>query len=151
MARARRPRRHRLTGIPTTYKGVRMRSRQEARWARMFDYLGWEWDYEPIDCNGWLPDFWMPAEEALLECKPALRPVDFEAACSKAESSGYVGRVIIVGARWSLAPGLVTTLTGINEPHTWLPWRITCASEDQEKWLALGWKNAGNAVQWKKS
>lgn len=42
---------------PTTYKGVRFRSRHEARWAVFFDVMGWGWEYEPIDLNGWTPDF----------------------------------------------------------------------------------------------
>jgi hypothetical protein len=42
---------------PTKYKGVMFRSRLEARWAAFFDLVGWEWEYEPIDLNGWTPDF----------------------------------------------------------------------------------------------
>lgn len=33
--------------IPTEYKGVKFRSKLEARWAVFFDTLGIEWDYEP--------------------------------------------------------------------------------------------------------
>lgn len=33
------------------------RSRLEARWAAFFDLAGWKWEYEPIDLNGWTPDF----------------------------------------------------------------------------------------------
>lgn len=43
--------------IPTMYKGIQMRSRLEAKWAAMFDLLGWTWEYEPLDLNGWIPDF----------------------------------------------------------------------------------------------
>lgn len=42
---------------PTTYGGVNFRSRLEARWAAFFDLLGWKWQYEPIDLEGWVPDF----------------------------------------------------------------------------------------------
>lgn len=42
---------------PTTYAGVRFRSRLEARWAAFFDVVGWKWEYEPIDLPGWSPDF----------------------------------------------------------------------------------------------
>jgi hypothetical protein len=46
---------------PTTYKGIRMRSRLEASFAAYLDGLGAYWEYEP-ECfaaaNGqWLPDF----------------------------------------------------------------------------------------------
>ena len=43
--------------IPTTYNGVNFRSRLEAKYAAMFDQLGWNWEYEPVDMNGWIPDF----------------------------------------------------------------------------------------------
>jgi hypothetical protein len=33
--------------IPTEYKGVKFRSRLEAKWAIFFDTLGIEWEYEP--------------------------------------------------------------------------------------------------------
>ena len=63
---------------PTLYKGIRFRSRLEARWAVFFDALGIEWTYEPnVDGApaGYLPDFdlghfyfevkpdnWLPAQ-----------------------------------------------------------------------------------------
>ena len=40
-------------GIPTLYNWRRYRSRLEARWAVMFDMLGWKAEYEPFDCDGW--------------------------------------------------------------------------------------------------
>lgn len=45
------------TAIPTAYGGVNFRSRLEARWAAMFDLLGWRWEYEPLDLDGYIPDF----------------------------------------------------------------------------------------------
>ena len=48
---------HASAAIPTTYKGIRFRSRLEARWAAMFDICGWRWEYEPLDLPGWIPDF----------------------------------------------------------------------------------------------
>ncbi len=54
-----------IKAIETTYKGYRMRSRTEARWACFFDALGIDWTYEPEGYDlgeaGWyLPDFWLP-------------------------------------------------------------------------------------------
>lgn len=46
-----------IAAIPTVYNGVQFRSRLEARWAAFFDLCGWRWDYEPLDLNGWIPDF----------------------------------------------------------------------------------------------
>jgi len=42
---------------PTKYKNVLFRSRLEARWAAFFDLVNWKWDYEPVDLEGWTPDF----------------------------------------------------------------------------------------------
>ena len=59
-------------GIPTTYRGARFRSRLEARWAAMFDLLGWKWTYEPFDAEGYIPDFVIQGPEPfLVEIKPA--------------------------------------------------------------------------------
>ena len=55
-------------GIPTKYKGVQFRSRLEARWAAFFDLCGWQWTYEPIDLDGWIPDFMI--SDVLIEVKP---------------------------------------------------------------------------------
>ncbi len=59
-----------LSGIPTNYKSRRYRSRIEARWAKMFDLLDWQYEYEPYDLNGWIPDFiLLGASEILVEVK----------------------------------------------------------------------------------
>ena len=44
-------------GIPTKYRGVQMRSRIEAAHAAFFDECGWDWEYEPFDLEGYIPDF----------------------------------------------------------------------------------------------
>ena len=43
--------------IPTKYTGHTFRSRLEARWAAFFDVCEWDWEYEPVDLDGWIPDF----------------------------------------------------------------------------------------------
>lgn len=54
--------------METVYKGRKMRSQLEARWAAFFDKAGWEYDYEPaLDLNGWLPDFILYSDEYLDE------------------------------------------------------------------------------------
>jgi hypothetical protein len=68
-----------IAAIPTTYRGVRMRSRLEAKWARMFDQLGWRWEYEPLDFDGWIPDFLIHTatpKPLLVEVKPIFRLED---------------------------------------------------------------------------
>jgi len=63
---------------PTTYKGVRFRSKSEARFAVLLDANRWHWRYEPkhYKSGDWLPDFavtvpveWEPLV-ILVECKP---------------------------------------------------------------------------------
>jgi hypothetical protein len=64
--------------IETVYRGYRFRSRLEARWAVWLDALGVDWDYEPEGFDlpygtgtvSYLPDFWLPREQAWLEIKP---------------------------------------------------------------------------------
>lgn len=73
-----------IKAIPTTYRGVRFRSRLEARWAAFFDKMGWMWTYEPYDLDGWAPDFEIKRQgspRSLFEIKPFLwenkNPFDF--------------------------------------------------------------------------
>ena len=57
---------------PTEYAGHTFRSRLEATWAAFFDLCGISWSYEPIDLNGWVPDFalWLDVP-VYVEVKPA--------------------------------------------------------------------------------
>ena len=61
--------------IETEYRGYRMRSRLEARWAVFFDALNVEWLYEHEgfdlgELGRYLPDFWFPVWECYGEVKP---------------------------------------------------------------------------------
>jgi hypothetical protein len=59
--------------IPTRYRDTEFRSRLEARWAAFADLAGWKWKYEPVDLNGWIPDFWFGIPCGHSEC--CLEPV----------------------------------------------------------------------------
>lgn len=62
---------YKLAAIPTLYRGVQFRSRLEARWAVMFDLMGWSWDYEPFDAQGYIPDFRINEQHpTIIEVKP---------------------------------------------------------------------------------
>ena len=89
-----------IAAIPTTYKGIEFRSRLEAKWAFVFDQLGWSWEYEPIDLKGYIPDFilTLPRAPMLVEIKPALARKELEAAIPKIENSGWTGDSLILGA-----------------------------------------------------
>ncbi len=72
--------------IPTVYKGIEFRSRLEAKWAIMFDYLDWPWQYEPVDFKGYIPDFHIDfgRQQFFVEIKPAFTQEDLRPALDKA-------------------------------------------------------------------
>lgn len=63
----------------------------------MFDLLNWRWDYEPIDLEGYIPDFILGFGEPLLvEVKPVPRQA-FREHINKIALSGWIGYGAIVG------------------------------------------------------
>lgn len=91
-----------MQSYPTTYKGIRFRSRTEARWAALFDNLEWDWIYEPCDFTGWIPDFQLllDHEPLLVEVKPALSYHELRVHLPKVQRSGCPYDVLLVGATW---------------------------------------------------
>ena len=90
-----------IPGIPTQYRGRQYRSRLEARWACFFDLLGWRYEYEPCDFEGWIPDFVLcEAFTVFVEVKPVTTFPQDIAAKIDATSCGY--EALIVGM--TLAP-----------------------------------------------
>ena len=86
-----------LPGISTRYHGRQYRSRLEARWACFFDLLGWRYEYEPCDFEGWIPDFVLcEAFTVFVEVKPVTTFPQDVAAKIDATSCGY--EALIVGA-----------------------------------------------------
>ena len=86
-----------MKGIPTTYRDVQFRSRLEAKWARFFDLVGWKWEYEPFDCDGWIPDFALigKSQMMLVEVKPIDR-FD-QASADKIDRASTKHEVLLVG------------------------------------------------------
>lgn len=162
--------------IPTLYNGIRFRSRLEARYAAFFDELGWPWNYEPFDLDGYIPDYIIDFEvgPVLFEVKGF--DEEIEAACLKIEFSGWQKEAVI-------AAGDVkhSAIGQILEPHpqvfVWstaeLFYCISCgspslrAAEGSWRCRACGagkrggnehvgeldpteaWARAGNRVQWR--
>lgn len=87
-----------MKSIETKFYGCRFRSRLEARWAAFFTLLNWEWDYEPIDFNGWIPDFVLYGKYPIyVEVKPV---IDFpQEVADKLASSGCKSEMLIVGQK----------------------------------------------------
>jgi hypothetical protein len=75
--------------IPTVYKSIEFRSRLEAKWAIMFDLLGWSWEYEPIDLNGYIPDFHVDfgKDQFFIEIKPHMTNTALMPALDKASAA----------------------------------------------------------------
>ncbi len=46
-----------IAAKPTLYEGRLYRSRLEARWAAFFDFIRWDFEYEPEPLATWSPDF----------------------------------------------------------------------------------------------
>jgi hypothetical protein len=160
---------------PTTYQGVAFRSILEARWAVMFDLLGWIWDFEPaIPLSAYIPDFLVraplrrpafaraPATAlVLMEAKPIVSTLDYEAPVRKIALSGWEHAAVVLGpVLWPVgelwAFGFATdrverrdALPGGHE--AWFPVGVNADNE-----LELGggrdvrdlWRRAGNKTQW---
>ena len=87
------------SAIPTTgINGIRFRSRIEAQWAEMFTKLGWEWEYEPIDLKGYIPDFILkfPHKHILVEVKGDTDIRNIEQYADKIIKSGWEGEFLLV-------------------------------------------------------
>lgn len=141
-----------MTAIPTTYAGVRFRSRLEARWAAFFDLLGWPWEYEPLDLNGYIPDFIVTFRTArvLVEVKPALTLADFEEAQRKIEGSGWFGFALCVGAtldRVANSELRLGLLWSQKRGEDWKWGEFSLPTKNERECLAA-WRAAGNRVQW---
>lgn len=84
-----------IKAIETVYKGYRFRSRLEARYAVMFDALGFEWQYEPEgfdlgEMGCYLPDFFLPKLNVWIEIKGG-KATDVELAKCCALFAGKTG------------------------------------------------------------
>lgn len=142
-----------IAAIPTRYCGSLFRSRLEARWAAMFDLLGWQWEYEPIDLDGYIPDFIINDGMRLVEVKPAFRLIEYEPAQKKIETSGWKGFASCVGAIiGSVYDDSVCLGTEAPEGPTgewwWAPWILHDRSLAS---VLYTWREAGNRVQWRGS
>lgn len=66
--------------IPTEYNGRTYRSKLEADYARTFDTLGIEYEYEKVGHYFgdvfYLPDFWLPRSRQYVEVKGVFQPDD---------------------------------------------------------------------------
>lgn len=83
---------------PTVYSGITFRSRLEATWAAFFDLVKLRWSYEPLDLNGWVPDFILE-ETVAVEVKPIRRLSDMPFEVAKMRASGWPGMLVVLGTQ----------------------------------------------------
>lgn len=154
-----------FAAIPTVYRGIQMRSRLEAKWACVFDSLGWRWEYEPLDLKGWIPDFVLDIKgfkkPVLAEIKPifdyqedrstiikieqalgAPKPAELRAPGERSDDSGWdvffatlPYEVLLLGAK-----PIEVDITDGYWAKTWEPVIIGTA-------LSIGWR-LGPGLGW---
>lgn len=144
---------------PTIYRGVEFRSRLEARWAAFFDLAKWDWQYEPVDLEGWTPDFRVEFPCGHSECSGShVLLVEVKPYFSIAEFSGHPCMDYSYGRSWGdnirLIPADASAAFG-NDPSV-TEWEMSHGSgggiESIENWVddvETLWIQAGNAVQWR--
>jgi hypothetical protein len=118
-----------MTALPTVYRGIKFRSRLEARWAHFLDALDVDWQYEPqgyTACDvAYLPDFWLSNVASrgvpgglFLEIKPC-RPTEEEEIKARMLALGS-GRPVVIAARAPLLPHREHLLEYVaSERGTW--------------------------------
>jgi len=93
-------------GISTIgVRGIQFRSRIEAQWAYIFEKLEWNWEYEPIDLEGYIPDFIIKFddEEFLIEIKGDTniwKEEKYKPHIDKILKSGWKGQFGILGSTY---------------------------------------------------
>lgn len=138
-----------IEAIATKFDGVQFRSRLEAKWAAFFNLKEWKWEYEPFDCNGWIPDFLLlDPWQMLVEVKPYTCFEDFE-------KNGVVEKIrrAVEGTEHNeiciLLLGCVIGKPLFPSPLV-LGWELSHDSFLGDNIDTILWKDAGNAVQWRK-
>jgi hypothetical protein len=143
-----------MKAIQTTWKGYRFRSRLEARWAVFLSAIGAHWEYEAegyelADGTRYLPDFWLPNEQAWIEVKGARpSPTEMGACALLADESG-LPVIMVVGApgyeliecpraEYREPTHKEIVFLGYNPPSAdWRVWDWVIALEAREGDLAL--------------
>jgi hypothetical protein len=87
--------------IPTEYKGIQMRSKLEAKWAKWFDDNGIRWIYEPEgfqkDGIKYLPDFALPDLKIIFEVKGVMDDYDQKKKKIMVEICKETGWLYVIG------------------------------------------------------
>lgn len=117
-----------LKVIATTYRKYLFRSRLEAKWAAFFDLCMWPWSYEPVDFDGWIPDFAIGERPTLVEIKPFFHEEQWEDTFRKIISSGCQEPVVLLGADPART---IRTQQQVDESAPQVGWIL---DENREMW-----------------
>ncbi len=122
------------------YAGVQFRSRLEARWAAMFDLLGWPWEYEPVDLDGYIPDYSNGVDIVQGGINPGLHLDRSAEAGEYAHPATPFGFKACCGGPVNVSLDFSCLKCGHHDKGpTLLP---------NQEVLAM-WRDAGNKVQWR--
>lgn len=142
-----------MSSIPTTYNGVRFRSRLEARWAAYFDFRSdIRWSYEPLEMPGWIPDFSLHLsafdKPFLAEVKPIFNISQF----ADSRDGDKVADALIKDSKKDQQFEQFKSLFILgNSPEHW--WLYTKDAWEQmpppREDLVKFWNLAGNCTQWR--
>lgn len=88
----------RIPVIPTEYRGIKFRSKLEAKYAKAFDRLGMPWVYEEVnyefdDSTRYAPDFYFPECDQFFEVKGLMLADDQH----KIDQLVRIGKTVTVG------------------------------------------------------
>jgi hypothetical protein len=116
-----------IKSVETVYSGVTFRSRLEAKWAAMFDLLNWRWEYEPLEFDGWFPDFVIIGKkQVFVEVKPLF---DFpHDVAEKINGSSCPYETLIVGASCPIA------FSTFTEDHPSIGWLSEVCGDEWRYW-----------------
>ena len=148
-----------MASHPTMYKRTRFRSRLEARYAALFDLLTMQWEYEPLDLEGWTPDFLVKIpcyhsecrydtdhpyyHEILVEVKPYSRVEEFAGHKFNEYNRPYECAAIGLGLHPTISTQWEMSHGAGGGMYCFPPWRIEghCLEDD--------WAEAGNVTRWR--
>lgn len=157
-----------MKAIPTRYKGMMFRSRLEARWAAFFDELELSWEYEPMDLEGWTPDFGLSTSSGdyvLVEIKPVppKSQTDMPATLLEWRGHGFEKAVNHTKDWWvmlcGISPnepadffgiGVLLDKTGSTDGEDFGRW-YKVKDAISEKATPEAWRRACSKVQWRGS
>lgn len=121
--------------IQTTYKGIKYRSRTEARWAVFFDKLGFDFEYEPegyeFDQFKYLVDFKVPELKLFVEVKGKEPTYDERAKARMLAIETQYNVLIVFGS-----PSPVTMKYMLFIPPKSMDEWLKCTDPNSEYW---GW------------